>query len=109
MSLNLGSFFRFCQTTTNEATSESTTNEPTDVPPSGSYDTTIVGLGEIRGYYDPEFPKVITFDGVPYAAPPIGPLRFMPPVEADDWEGKGHEQFPNTNKRPFYMTAERSA
>jgi para-nitrobenzyl esterase len=30
---------------------------------------------------------VIRFAGVPFAAPPVGPLRFRPPRPAADWEG----------------------
>lgn len=28
-----------------------------------------------------------TFDGIPYAAPPTGPLRWRAPVPADTWRG----------------------
>ncbi|XP_053595861.1 juvenile hormone esterase [Microplitis demolitor] len=31
--------------------------------------------------------KYSYFAGIPYAKPPIGYLRFKPPVEVDDWEG----------------------
>ena len=32
-------------------------------------------------------PSVTVFRGIPYAAPPVGPLRWAPPQPAADWEG----------------------
>ena len=68
---------------------ETTTTEPiTENPPSGPYETHLPGLGSIRGYSDPTHPRTVTFDGIPYAKPPVDNLRFMPPVEGDyPWEG----------------------
>ena len=40
--------------------------------------------GKIEGL---ERDGVLVFRGVPFAAPPVGPLRFMPPVREDAWDG----------------------
>ncbi|MFX1573529.1 MAG: carboxylesterase/lipase family protein [Promethearchaeota archaeon] len=40
--------------------------------------------GKIQGYFNR---GVIKFKGIPYAAPPIGNLRFKPPVPVEPWEG----------------------
>lgn len=40
--------------------------------------------GELRGLREG---KVVTFRAVPYAAPPVGPLRFAPPQPAQPWNG----------------------
>ncbi len=40
--------------------------------------------GKIRGAFEN---KVHAFKGIPYAAPPVGPLRFMPPAKAQPWTG----------------------
>ncbi|XP_044014772.1 juvenile hormone esterase-like [Aphidius gifuensis] len=41
--------------------------------------------GEIIGTIQNESIKYSSFRGIPYAKPPIGKLRFQPPVEADTW------------------------
>ena len=41
-------------------------------------------LGQIRGVNEE---GVVAFKGIRYAKPPTGPLRFMPPVPTDPWEG----------------------
>lgn len=40
--------------------------------------------GQIEGV---RLEGVSVFRGVPYARPPVGPLRFRPPVECEPWEG----------------------
>lgn len=40
--------------------------------------------GEIKGVKEE---KTYAFRGVPYAAPPVGELRFRPPVEPEHWDG----------------------
>ena len=47
--------------------------------------------GSLRGLYqafeDKTIPAVELFLGVPYASPPVGSLRFMPPVTVSPWRG----------------------
>lgn len=38
---------------------------------------------ELTGQYE----GLTVFKGIPYAAPPVGPLRWMPPQDAEPWEG----------------------
>src|SRR5688500_15716987 len=40
--------------------------------------------GGVRGFRDD---GAIAFLGIPYAAPPLGPHRFMPPVRPEAWDG----------------------
>ena len=40
--------------------------------------------GKIRGYSND---GIYTFKGVPYAEPPTGALRFMPPTKVKPWTG----------------------
>jgi len=42
--------------------------------------------GQLRGKWTPEH-DVAMFRGIPYAAPPVGPLRFQPPVPPSPWTG----------------------
>jgi Carboxylesterase family len=42
--------------------------------------------GEVRGNVLPS--GVLEFLGIPFAAPPVGALRFQPPVPHDAWDGE---------------------
>ncbi len=46
---------------------------------------------------------VLAFKGVPYAAPPVGDLRWQPPQPADDWDGirEATEYAPDCKQLPF--------
>jgi para-nitrobenzyl esterase len=49
--------------------------------------------GKVRGDFTTD-QKVIAFKGIPYAAPPVGDLRWKPPVPAVKWKGvKDTSQF----------------
>ena len=41
--------------------------------------------GELRGFAANE--RTWQFLGIPYAQPPVGDLRWRPPVQAEPWEG----------------------
>ncbi|CAD1479407.1 unnamed protein product, partial [Heterotrigona itama] len=43
--------------------------------------------GTLRGVEDRSSTSVETYYGVPYATPPIGSLRYMPPVTPTPWRG----------------------
>lgn len=43
-----------------------------------------VKSGLLRGL---DLGDVVVFNGIPYAKPPVGDLRWMPPQPADGWEG----------------------
>ena len=43
--------------------------------------------GALEGVHSRHAPDVIAFRGVPYAAPPVGDLRFRPPAPPLAWEG----------------------
>ena len=49
-------------------------------------DTVSISSGEIRGSINLET-QIASFKGVPYAAPPVGALRWAPPEQAIPWEG----------------------
>jgi carboxylesterase type B len=41
-------------------------------------------FGPVQGYIDPTFGSSV-FKGVPFAAPPVGKLRFQPPADPQPW------------------------
>jgi para-nitrobenzyl esterase len=43
--------------------------------------------GQIRGVLSDKDPGIIAFKGIPFAAPPVGPLRWRPPAPVVPWEG----------------------
>lgn len=55
-------------------------------PPAPQTDTSLVhtATGMVRGVVKSDHRL---FAGIPYAAPPVGPLRFRPPAPAPSWEG----------------------
>ena len=46
--------------------------------------TVETSAGKIEGEYEN---GLYTFKGIPYAAPPVGELRWMPPQPIQPWEG----------------------
>src|SRR2546425_1299468 len=47
---------------------------------------TVTG-GQIRGASSEKYPDIIAFRGVPFAAPPVGELRWRPPAPVVPWQG----------------------
>lgn len=47
----------------------------------------INGLGSIRGAVEGAESNVVAFRGIPYAAPPVGSHRFLPPQAPIPWQG----------------------
>merc|ERR1719239_1797922 len=53
---------------------------------SADYITVTTSYGQVRGQVDKQMSlPVNTFYGIPYAAAPVGPRRFQPPVEPSPW------------------------
>jgi len=53
--------------------------------PQDTAPTTSISSGRLRGRWEG---GVAAFRSVPYAAPPVGRLRFQPPMPAPSWEGE---------------------
>ncbi|MFF9767702.1 carboxylesterase/lipase family protein [Streptomyces sp. NPDC014636] len=59
--------------------------------------------GAVRGRYER---RIAVFRGIPYAAPPFGPLRFRPPRPPEPWDGvRDAGAFGPTAPKPAYSEA----
>jgi hypothetical protein len=74
---------------------------------------TTVSCGAIHGVWDPAHAGVAAFLGVPFAAPPVGSLRWRPPIEATCWPSgssfpanESAPACPQMPKMPAYPDAE---
>lgn len=65
--------------------------------------------GDVRGTYeygDGHGEPIAVFRGVPYAAPPFGPRRFLPPSPPEPWSGvRDAFVFGPTPPKPPYSEA----
>ncbi|MFA6876303.1 MAG: carboxylesterase family protein, partial [Parabacteroides sp.] len=43
--------------------------------------------GEISGVYSDKDPSIAIYKGIPYAAPPVGQLRWKQPQPVKSWKG----------------------
>lgn len=81
-------------------------NEPTSAV---LEERVVLASGSIRGTAVPESEGVLTFKGIPYAAPPVGDLRWRPPQPVASWDGdldaggfSKHCWQPQRNPESFY-------
>ena len=59
--------------------------EPVPPPPVGNGITQVETMyGDVKGFITDE--GVVAFLGIPYAKPPVGELRFAPPVPGEPWD-----------------------
>lgn len=72
--------------------------------PCDAFDPLIITTkkGQVQGKFVPvQHNQVGAFLGIPYGKPPVGKLRFRPPVPADSWEGvKDATEYPNSCFQP---------
>lgn len=72
--------------------------------PCNAFDPLIIMTekGQVQGKFVPvQRNHVGAFLGIPYGKPPVGKLRFHPPVPVDGWEGvKDATQYPNSCLQP---------
>ena len=58
----------------------------TESHPAPVTETVTTANGAVRGAYAADDGGVLTFKGIPYAAPPIGDLRWRPPSAVTSWD-----------------------
>ena len=63
--------------------------QPTALMLSPESAVTVTG-GQIRGVLSDKHPDIIAFKGVPFAAPPVGELRWRSPAPVVAWKGVRH-------------------
>jgi para-nitrobenzyl esterase len=56
-------------------------------PPRGEGPVVKIDSGVVEGTHSPDNPKLVFFRGIPYAAPPVGALRWKPPQLPARWHG----------------------
>jgi para-nitrobenzyl esterase len=65
--------------------------KPTDAsatnPPKAAGEPVKIDTGLLQGVAASDSGDVVVFRGIPYAAPPLGDLRWRPPQPAKSWEG----------------------
>ena len=65
----------------------------TETPPPAFGDRVTITQGELSGSDDG---AAVRFQGIPYAAPPVGELRLAPPAEPASWDGARDATEPGT-------------
>lgn len=60
--------------------------------------------GQLQGILGDDYENVTVFKGVPYAAPPVGDLRWAAPQDPASWDGvRVCDSFGNAAMQPYYI------
>ena len=62
--------------------------------------------GPVQGHASRNFSRVSEYLGVPYAQPPVGNLRFQPPVKFSGTKAINASRYVRPPHLPFHNTAE---